>query len=756
MGGFPKGMSIAMAEPERSAVDLESGITDDPGRESRSVAQLNMLHTLAARLARLTDPDAIGQAITGELGTIIDYHNCRIYLLDEQRALLVPVALRGRLGEYEDETFEELVTAMGEGITGRVAELGESFSTPNAMDVEWSVTIEGTDDIDESMMAVPMKYGDRVVGVIVLSKLGVGQFDDGDLRLLEVLAPHAGAAFENARLLRLEREEAERSAGLVRLSTSLTSTRDLPGVMRTVTEALPEVIDCALAAAFVQEQETGSFRMIAAVGHDPTIPMRPSQDVTPFPRDIAASLLRSTTEPFVVEAETFMSVPREYLVTDVARRALVVPLRWDPDGFGALSILAPDDEATFGEREYRLAKGVADITSLALGTATRFHELERFHDLVEGLDAVFWEADATSLQFTFLSSRAEQLLGPDLSDWRSAARTWGQHVLAQDRREAEHRLRELVRAGHGGALEYRAATGDESAWLRDIVGLVRGRSGEIEQIRGLMVDITERKRAEHALRWSERKYSEAFEREREATSRLRNLDEMKNTFLEAVSHDLRTPLTSILGSAITLEQSELELPREDAVDLVRRIAANARKLERLLGDLLDLDRLQRGIVTPQRRPTDVGALVRLVCSQTEVLGERPVELDLEPVIASVDAAKVERIVENLLVNAARHTSPGVSLWVRVRPGAGGVLLTVEDDGPGVPEAMREAIFEPFRQVPEAAHPSPGVGIGLSLVARFAELHGGRAWVEEREGGGASFRVLLPEGGPDDDRGEPHP
>ena len=589
MGGFPKGMSIAMAEPEPTAVDLETPGTE-AGRtpESRSVAQLNMLHTLAARLARLTDPDAIGAAITGELGTIIEYHNCRIYLLDEERTSLVPVALRGQLGAYEDETFEELVTELGEGITGRVAELGESFSTPNAMDVEWSVTIPGTDDIDESMMAVPMKYGDRVVGVIVLSKLGIAQFDDEDLRLLEVLAPHAGAAFENAALLRLEREAAERSAALLRLSTSLTSAHGLAGIMHTVTAALPDVIDCAMVAAFVQDRVTGAFTMVDAAGHDPAIPMRAPEEVSPVPSELAGSLLLSTSDPFVLEADVFRAAPREYLVTDVARRALVVPLRWDPDGFGALSILAPNDEATFGDREHRLAKGVADITGLALGTATRFHELERFHDLVEGLDAVFWEAGADSLLFSFLSSRAEQLLGPELADWRATPRTWGEHILAEDRQAATSRLRELARAGRGGALEYRAAgPGDEPAWLRDIVAMVRAPSGEIEQIRGLVVDITERKRAEHALRWSERKYSEAFEREREATSRLRNLDEMKNTFLEAVSHDLRTPLTSILGSAITLEQSELELPRADAVDLVRRIAANARKLERLLGDLLE-------------------------------------------------------------------------------------------------------------------------------------------------------------------------
>jgi signal transduction histidine kinase len=81
--------------------------------------------------------------------------------------------------------------------------------------------------------------------------------------------------------------------------------------------------------------------------------------------------------------------------------------------------------------------------------------------------------------------------------------------------------------------------------------------------------------------------------------------------------------------------------------------------------------------------------------------------------------------------------------VRVEASDGGVLLLVEDEGPGVPEEMREAIFEPFRQGPDAPEHSPGVGVGLTLVRRFAELHGGRAWVEERAGGGASFRVFLP-------------
>jgi len=233
-------------------------------------------------------------------------------------------------------------------------------------------------------------------------------------------------------------------------------------------------------------------------------------------------------------------------------------------------------------------------------------------------------------------------------------------------------------------------------------------------------------------------------RERAVSDQLRELDGMKNSFLQAVSHELRTPLASILGYALLLEQKEDRLSKDQREMALRQLAASSRKLNQLVVDLLDVDRLSRGIVEPQLSPTDVSELVLRVVEETPV-GDRRIDLDVVPARAEVDASKVERIVENLLSNAAKYTPPGTPITVRVRPEDHGVYIMVEDAGPGVPDDLKAAIFRAFARGTAAQLHSPGVGIGLSLVAQFAEMHGGRAWVEDRTGGGSSFKVYLPAG-----------
>ncbi|MCI0634382.1 MAG: GAF domain-containing protein [Actinobacteria bacterium] len=722
------------------AVHRMDGTTRD--RELRSVAQLRMLHALASRLNVLDDPDAIGEAITTELKTLIDYHSCRVYRLQDDGVTLWPVTFRGELTEYESETHEELVSQVGEGITGYAALIGETYYSPDALHDVRGYQIEGTDEIDESLLAVPMKIGDRVTGVIVLSHLGVDQFDAEDQRVLEVLASHAAVAFENASLLQKERAAAQTASALLALSQSLTGVRDISTVFERVVAVVPSILDCSAVAAYRRDPDSGDFSLVDQHGADP----RRAAAARPVPAELGSRFLTSLDEPFVIPTEIARQVPTEYWIIDEVTDALIAPMRWEPDGFGAIIVLAPVARPSFSQRDLSLARGISDIAALALGSARRVSELERFQELAETLDAIFWEANHASLAFTFLSRRAETVLGAHDGGGNGGAHIperWGDHVHPEDRARVVAELRAAVRSpGEDLDLEYRARGPEgRTLWLRDIVHVavdVRG----TPVVRGLIVDVTQGKRAEQALRKSERKYSEAFHREREATQQLRALDDMKNTFLEAVSHDLRTPLTTILGAAVTLEQAGLDMPPEDALDLLRRVASNARKLERLLSDLLDLDRLQRGIIAPNRRPTDVGGLVREAVREFEAFGARHVEVTADELFADVDAAKVERIVENLLANAARHTPPESRIWVRVQSQPDGVLLIVDDEGDGVPNHLKEQIFEPFRQGPGPARASPGVGIGLSLVARFAELHGGRAWVQDRPGGGASFRAFL--------------
>jgi two-component system sensor histidine kinase KdpD len=270
-------------------------------------------------------------------------------------------------------------------------------------------------------------------------------------------------------------------------------------------------------------------------------------------------------------------------------------------------------------------------------------------------------------------------------------------------------------------------------WVSERGVVLRDAEGHPWVAQGVLLDVTERKRAEEEVQ-------QAWQRERETLEHLRLLDELKSLFLHAVSHDLRGPITAILGSALVLEDGDRELDEEKRADLLHGIAASARKLNRLVTDLLDLDRLERGIVEPDRRPTDLGALVRRVV--TELGLEDAVETSASAGEADVDPVQVERIVENLVVNATKHTPSGTPIRVDVVRDADGVELDVTDGGPGVPPELREIIFEPFRQ----GTGGPGLGIGLSLVARFAALHGGRAWVEDAEGGGARFRVTLPRAG----------
>jgi len=285
-------------------------------------------------------------------------------------------------------------------------------------------------------------------------------------------------------------------------------------------------------------------------------------------------------------------------------------------------------------------------------------------------------------------------------------------IHPHDRDGVRATVEEALADGRAFEMTHRVVLGDGTE--RTVQGrgrVILDRAGHPVRMVGTAQDITERERVE----------------------------QVRENILSAVSHELRTPLTAILGFAITLRERWPTLTDEGREEMIGLVATQAARLERLLNDLLDVDRLRHGRLRVEFEHADLAELVRGVVAGRH--DTRTIGVQAESVHASVDPAKFERIVDNLLANAERHTPAGSPIEVSVAPNGAGALLRVDDRGPGVPDDEKEAIFQAFTRGSEVE--ATGVGVGLALVAQFAALHGGRAWVEDNPGGGASFRVLFP-------------
>jgi HD-GYP domain-containing protein (c-di-GMP phosphodiesterase class II) len=383
-------MMTATARGKDQAVLFEEDAGDRPtpapaGRDVRSIAHLKMLQSLAGKLNRLNDVREIGDAIVNELRMLVDYHSCRLYVVDGE--LLVPVAWRGDLDPYSNESVAALTCRIGEGITGRVAETGESILLGNAMDCDFAVTIPGTEDLDESMIAVPLHYGTRVIGAVVISKLGVDQFDEDDVRLLEVLGGHTSVALENARLYEAERLEAKRARASLEISNALLDfsrrlalAESLDEVLGRAVELAARLLDRPRSSVWLQNRAGDDLVVRAHFGYDwRDAGILQGIAVT----DEKARRLLEGDEPFTLEAARFPVRG----AADLSRgRVAVAPLKLDGDRLGCIVVRADPDGGDFDDRSMRLLAGVAHQVKLAVANASSYESLERtFLSTVEAL-----------------------------------------------------------------------------------------------------------------------------------------------------------------------------------------------------------------------------------------------------------------------------------------------------------------------------------------------------------------------------------
>ncbi|HET7876843.1 MAG TPA: ATP-binding protein [Methylomirabilota bacterium] len=444
----------------------------------------------------------------------------------------------------------------------------------------------------------------------------------------------------------------------------------------------------------------------------------------------------------VVRAEGLLRRAREVLQSGVAQHDILFDLglamraETRPVRVTMTNIRMAEEEGA------RLLLIIEDLTEEERLQAAHQASEQRFRDLVQGLDAIVWEADAATLRFSFVSQRAQIVLGYPVDRWLRERDFWVTRIHPDDRERAMKVCREALAKGEDHEFEYRSIAADgREVWLRDIVHVVTGAEGRPGQLRGLTVDITELKRAEDALRQSE-----------EQLRQVQKMDAV-GKLAGGIAHDFNNLLMVIRGDAdLILRRLAQGHPLRQNADGIREAADQAATLTR---QLLAFSRKQ--VIAPTI--LDVNGIVAGIHKMLQrLLGET---INLVTVTAPdlwkirADAGQVEQMVLNLAVNARDAMPDGGRLTIRTsnveldeitarrrggaQPGQY-VMLEVSDTGVGMDAETKARIFEPFFTTKDVGK---GTGLGLSTVYGIINQNAGHIWVESEPGRGTTFRVYLP-------------
>ena len=340
-------------------------------------AQLAVLQAASARMSRENSIEQVGRAVVEETRSIIDYHNARVYLV-EPLGDVVPIAFEGVVGTYDDVDFDLLRCRMGEGFTGWVAQHGEPLLVNDANADPRGVSIEGTDDVDESMLVVPMRYDRTVVGVITLSKLGLGQFDHEDQRLLSILADQAATALESARLLARSQDLAGELRRLLDMSSQLSGSLDPRQVANLIARHVAAALGFEECAISYWDRARGRVVSLGYYPESAIETLEPFFDVSGYPETMR---VLERQEFAIIDAEDPAADPSEVelLRRDGKRGLLMLPLVAKDQSIGLVELFATTPVQLTDQR-LQLARTMANEAAMALENARLYENARNLAD----------------------------------------------------------------------------------------------------------------------------------------------------------------------------------------------------------------------------------------------------------------------------------------------------------------------------------------------------------------------------------------
>ena len=339
--------------------------------------QLAALQAASGRLSRAPSLQAVGRTVVEETRRIIDYHNARVYLIEEPDQV-VPIAFEGRVGAYEHVDLDLLRCTLGEGFSGWVALHGEPLLINDANLDARGQTIFGTDDVDESMLVVPMQYDGTTVGVITLSKLGLGGFDEDDLRVLTILADQAATAVESARLLARSQDLARELRRLLDMSGELSESLDPRQVANLMARHLANAMTVDECAISYWDRASGRLE---SLGYWPPLrndEIEPYFLVSGFPETLRTLERQDTV---IIDTEDPASDPAEValLTRDGNRMLVMLPLVAKGQSIGLVELFSRTLVSWTDER-LELARTMANEAAMALENARLYEDARKLAD----------------------------------------------------------------------------------------------------------------------------------------------------------------------------------------------------------------------------------------------------------------------------------------------------------------------------------------------------------------------------------------
>jgi hypothetical protein len=343
----------------------------------------------------------------------------------------------------------------------------------------------------------------------------------------------------------------------------------------------------------------------------------------------------------------------------------------------------------------------------------------------------FWEWDIVSGELMWSEAIFRQH-GIEPAPRAPDYATYIDTIHPDDRATFESAVAAAIEGGASFALDFRIVWPDGTVhWTHGAGRVFRDETGQAIRMIGTGQDITDQKRL-------------IEDRDRLLADEHRAA-EFREAFVDVISHELRTPITTIMGLAQILARPGRADDEASRAALLEDVRSESERLHRLVEDLLVLSRIERGRLEVDPEPLEPRRLLeRAVAHEARELSSITVETDLErdlPIVAG-EATYIEQIVRNLLGNAAKYTPPGSHVVVSARKRETHVEVRVSDDGPGIPPASIERIFELFYRDPESARAVAGSGIGLFVCATLIEAMGGRIWARRRPEGGSEFGFTL--------------